>query len=127
MKPAGQLGSGMLQGEEDEDETTFNEIILPNKKRQFKILNVFVVIKKCVLRIYSSTLEEISSIYVAASLYGSVEDCFHPYQSHVSMLDLNPFPSLAGGHQQRADMKEEKKTPSYHRQGLMHRNVVANH
>ena len=39
---------------------------------------------------------------------GAWWNCFHPRQSHVSMLDLNPFTALAGGNQKRkkkADMK----------------------
>lgn len=36
---------------------------------------------------------------------GAWWDCFHPRQSHVSMLDLKPFTALAGGNQKKLTWK----------------------
>lgn len=40
---------------------------------------------------------------------GAWWDCIHPRQSHVSMLDLNPFTALAGGNKKKINKKI--KTP----------------
>lgn len=44
-------------------------------------------------------------LFFSSSSSGAWRNCFHPHQSHVSMLDLNPFTAWAGGKHKKLTWK----------------------